>query len=79
MRQPKTRAADAGCRDRGVAANHRWAAVKRRTLIHAYRDRMPIAQSATGQSLPAPRVAVPASKEELQRKLLQWAEEAGGE
>ena len=41
---PKIHAAAPGHRSRGVAANHRRAAVKRRTLIHAYQDLMPIAQ-----------------------------------
>jgi len=48
----------------------------------AYQDRMAFAQSLTGQLL-RPRVTnyqlyLP-SKEELQRNLLQWAREAGGE
>jgi len=62
MRPPKIHAAAPGHRNRGIAANHRWAAVKRRMPVHAYQDRMPIAQSVTGQSLPAPRVAVPAQQ-----------------
>jgi hypothetical protein len=57
---PKIHDAAPGHRNRGVAANHRRAAVKRRTLILAYQDRIPIAQSVTGQLSTAPRGEVPA-------------------
>jgi hypothetical protein len=60
MRQPKIHAADAGCRNGGIAANHWRAAVKRRAPVPAYEDRMPIAQSLTGQLSTAPRGEVPA-------------------